>query len=88
MIKNRSFMLGMGTGLITGALLLQLAMIGQGQSQQSSIDPKNMTREQLEKAAAELNLQINDSSDPKMTEEEWRNKVIKEGNKIRLHPKG
>ncbi|MBE0344445.1 peptidase, partial [Paenibacillus sp. 28ISP30-2] len=24
MIKNRSFMLGMGTGLITGALLLQL----------------------------------------------------------------
>ncbi|MFC7560870.1 hypothetical protein ACFQY3_20890 [Paenibacillus farraposensis] len=40
MIKNRSFMLGMGTGLITGALLLQLAMIGQGQSQQSPIDPK------------------------------------------------
>lgn len=56
MIKNRSFMLGMGTGLITGALLLQLAMIGQGQSQQSSTDPKNMTREQLEKAAAGLNL--------------------------------
>ncbi|MBP1175853.1 endolytic transglycosylase MltG [Paenibacillus sp. FSL M7-0802] len=86
MIKNRSFMLGMGTGLITGALLLQLAMIGQGQSQQSSTDPKNMTREQLEKAAAELNLQISDSSDPKMTEEEWRNKVIKEGNKTPVAP--
>ncbi|WP_431089389.1 endolytic transglycosylase MltG [Paenibacillus sp. 8b26] len=87
MIKNRSFMLGMGTGLITGALLLQLAMIGQGQSQPSSVDPKNMTREQLEEAAAGLNLQISDSSDPKMTEEEWRNKVIKEGNKTPVAPK-
>lgn len=86
MIKNRSFMLGMGTGLVTGALLLQLAMIGQGQSQQSAIDPKNMTREQLEKAAAGLNLQISDSSDPKMTEEEWRKKVIKEGNKTPTAP--
>ncbi|WP_025719839.1 endolytic transglycosylase MltG [Paenibacillus sp. 1-18] len=86
MIKNRSFMLGMGTGLVTGALLLQLAMIGQGQSQPSSMDPKNMTREQLEKAAAGLNLQISDSSDPKMTEEEWRNKVIKEGSKTPTTP--
>ncbi|MEC0183361.1 endolytic transglycosylase MltG [Paenibacillus peoriae] len=86
MIKNRSFMLGMGTGLVTGALLLQLAMIGQGQSQPSSIDPKNMTREQLEKAAAGLNLQISDPSDPKMTEEEWRNKVIKEGSKTPTAP--
>ncbi|WP_225999349.1 endolytic transglycosylase MltG [Paenibacillus sp. BJ-4] len=86
MIKNRSFMLGMGTGLVTGALLLQLAIIGQGQSQQSSIDLKNMTREQLEKAAAGLNLQISDSSDPKMTEDEWRNKVIKEGSKTPTAP--
>lgn len=86
MIKNRSFMLGMGTGLITGALLLQLAMIGQGQSQQSPIDPKKMTREQLEQAAARLNLQISDSSDPRMTEEEWRNKVIKEGSKTPTAP--
>ncbi|MFK4339989.1 MULTISPECIES: peptidase [unclassified Paenibacillus] len=87
MIKNRSFMLGMGTGLITGALLLQLAMIGQGQSQPSSADPKNMTREQLEETAARLNLQISESSDPKMTEEEWRDKVIKEGNKTPVAPK-
>jgi hypothetical protein len=86
-IKNRSFMLGMGTGLITGALLLQLAMIGQGQSQQTSADPTSLTREQLEEAAAGLNLQISDSSDPKMTEEEWRNKVIKEGNKTPAAPK-
>lgn len=28
MIKNRSFMLGLGTGLIAGALLLQLMLSG------------------------------------------------------------
>ncbi|MFC7560869.1 hypothetical protein ACFQY3_20885 [Paenibacillus farraposensis] len=45
-----------------------------------------MTREQLEQAAARLNLQISDSSDPRMTEEEWRNKVIKEGRKTPTAP--
>ncbi|MFB5266599.1 peptidase [Paenibacillus enshidis] len=78
MIKNRTFMLGMGTGLILGALLLQLAMIGQGKSNGSAA-PRELTREQVEAEAQRLGLQVNDSDESLMTEEEWRQKVIDEG---------
>lgn len=84
MIKNRSFMLGMGAGLIVGALLLQLAIIGQGQTQQSASKSTDLTREQVETAANRMNLQVTDTTDKLMTEEDWRNKVIQEGSK---HPK-
>lgn len=53
MIKNRSFMLGLGAGLISGALLLQL-MISAGAAP--------MTKEQLLKEAAKLNLTVTDKA--------------------------
>ncbi|AIQ69397.1 hypothetical protein [Paenibacillus graminis] len=53
MIKNRSFMLGLGTGLISGALLLQLMLSG---------GAAPMTKEQLLKEAAKLNLTVTDKA--------------------------
>ncbi|MBW4083274.1 hypothetical protein [Paenibacillus sp. S150] len=54
MIKNRSFMLGLGAGLILGALLLQL-MISGGASP--------LTKEQLIKEAARLNLTVAETAE-------------------------
>ncbi|WP_042199195.1 hypothetical protein [Paenibacillus camerounensis] len=51
MIKNRSFMLGLGAGLIAGALLLQLMISG-------GVAP--LTREELVRQAALLNLTVTD----------------------------
>ncbi|MDQ0193461.1 hypothetical protein [Paenibacillus wynnii] len=62
MIKNRSFMLGLGFGLLSGAILLQL-MITAGTAQP--------TKEQVIKEAAKLNLKVIAESDNLLTQEEW-----------------
>lgn len=85
MIKKRLFIFGLGTGLIAGALLLQLALIGQAQSV-SSLNTQELTREQLEEAAARLDLKVIESSEELMTEDEWREKVIEQGNKTPADP--
>ncbi|WP_054941054.1 endolytic transglycosylase MltG [Paenibacillus ihuae] len=57
MIKNRSFMFGLGTGLISGALLLQV-MISGGAA-------PSLTKEELVQQAAKLNLTVTDpAADP------------------------
>ncbi|WP_019910438.1 hypothetical protein [Paenibacillus sp. HW567] len=60
MIKNRSFMFGLGAGLIIGALLLQL-MISAGAAP--------MSKDQLIKEAAKLNLTVADKAADKQVEE-------------------
>ncbi|CAM4258520.1 hypothetical protein [Paenibacillus typhae] len=61
MIKNRSFMLGLGTGLIAGALLLQLMLSG---------GAAPLTREELVRQAALLNLTVTDpAAEPQATVE-------------------
>ncbi|MDP4097513.1 peptidase [Paenibacillus sp. P96] len=85
MIKNRAFMLGMGMGLILGALLLQLAIIGQGQTV-AYVASDELTREELEAAAERLGLQISERDKPLMTEEEWRQKAIEQGNQAPEEP--
>ncbi|MFM9277288.1 endolytic transglycosylase MltG [Paenibacillus jiagnxiensis] len=85
MLKNRTFMLGMGTGMIAGALLLQLAIIGQGQSKAADA-PRELTREEVEVAAQRFGLQVSDSTDPLMTEEQWRQKVIEKGSQTPEEP--
>lgn len=85
MIKNRAFMLGMGTGLIAGALLLQLAIIGQGESNKADATHE-LTREEVEAAAQQLGLQITDSKEPLMTEEQWRQKAIEKGSQTPEEP--
>lgn len=63
MIKNRSFWIGLGSGLVFGGLLLQL-MISAGMS--------TPTKSQLIQEAARLNLKVSDASEKLMTEEEWK----------------
>ena len=53
MIKNRFFMLGLGAGLIAGALLLQLMIAGRAVP---------LTKEQLIKEAVKLNLTVVDKA--------------------------
>ena len=62
MIKNRFFMFGLGVGLLSGALLLQLMITAQaGQP----------TKEQVIKEAAKLNLKVSAEADKLLTKEEW-----------------
>lgn len=66
MIRNRSFMIGLGVGLIVGALLLQLMLLGQGSFN------KLQTREEVERAAALLDLKVVGEHEELMTQEEWK----------------
>lgn len=65
MMKNRQFMLGLGCGLIAGALLLQLMLIGQGGGKEL------YTREQIERAAVLAGLKVVEADQELLTEEEW-----------------
>lgn len=67
MIKNRHFMLGLGSGLIAGALLLQLMLIGQGGG-------ALYTREQIRQAAEQAGLKVVEGDQELLTEEEWLEK--------------
>lgn len=73
MIRNRQFMFGLGFGLIAGALLLQLMMFGQMQT------GKLKTKEQVEQAAAALQLKVVPADQELLTEAEWRAKTEEEG---------
>jgi len=72
MIRNRQFMMGLGAGLIAGALLLQLMMIGQGTG-------KLRTKAEVEQAAALLNLKVVEAEQELLTEEEWKKEREGEG---------
>ncbi|MHA0855994.1 hypothetical protein [Paenibacillus sp. CMAA1364] len=80
MMRSRSFMSGLGVGLIIGAALLQLMLVGERQA--NVIDTPSevtLTREQLEEQAKELDLEVVDSSDQLMTEEQWKQLKLQEG---------
>ncbi|BCG59657.1 endolytic transglycosylase MltG [Paenibacillus sp. URB8-2] len=63
MIKNRSFMIGLGCGLAGGALLLQL-MISAGMA--------TPTKAQIIREATKLNLKVSGAEDKLLTAEEWQ----------------
>ncbi|GAB6988943.1 hypothetical protein [Paenibacillus pini] len=84
MIRNRSFMTGLGIGLLIGALLLQLMLMGQGQSVVESQNPQvKLTKEQLEEQASAMKLKIVDPKDQLLTQEEWKQKVISDAAKAK-----
>ncbi|OAB41364.1 hypothetical protein PGLA_16280 [Paenibacillus glacialis] len=62
-MKNRSFMSGLGIGLIIGAILLQLMIMGEGQDSPISDQSAVLTREQIEENAKALDLKVTESSD-------------------------
>ncbi|MNJ39527.1 YceG-like family protein [compost metagenome] len=72
MFRNRHFMLGIGIGLIAGALLLQIIMIGQGQQN------KLVTEEQVKQAAEKLNLRVVGEDELLLTEEEWESRMAED----------
>lgn len=78
---NRSFLIGLGTGVIAGALLLQLIWVGQGSFRESGSGVNTeWTQQQLEAAAAELNLKVYDESAELLTSEQWEQKLQSESN--------
>lgn len=76
MIKNRMFMMGLGSGLVIAAVLLQLMWIGQGAT---ASETKELTKEQLVAAAEALDMQVVDGTDELMTEGQWEEKKLGEG---------
>ncbi|MNO11974.1 YceG-like family protein [compost metagenome] len=69
MFKNRHFMMGLGIGLIVGAVLLQLMNLGQRYSGQLA------TKQQIEEAAGKLGLKVVENEAELLTEEEWKLKM-------------
>ncbi|KZS43719.1 hypothetical protein AWU65_26900 [Paenibacillus glucanolyticus] len=75
MIKNRTFMMGLGSGLVVGAILLQLMWIGQGST---ASDTKDLTKEQLMAAAEALDMQVIEHSEELLTADQWEEKKLSE----------
>ncbi|ANA83143.1 hypothetical protein C7121_17375 [Paenibacillus glucanolyticus] len=75
MIKNRTFMMGLGSGLVVGAILLQLMWIGQGST---ASDAKDLTKEQLMAAAEALDMQVIEHSEELLTADQWEEKKLSE----------
>ena len=69
MMKNRHFMFGLGCGLIIGALLLQLMLIGQNMGGQLH------TKEQIEQAAERAGLRVSELNEELLTEEQWQERT-------------
>ncbi|NMO96187.1 endolytic transglycosylase MltG [Paenibacillus lemnae] len=74
MIKNRIFWNGLGLGLILGAVLLQFMILGERGIQPQEPAAEEWSREELERAAETLNLQVNEVSEELLTEEQWAEK--------------
>ncbi|PJN56041.1 hypothetical protein PAEVO_27640 [Paenibacillus sp. GM2FR] len=76
MIKNRTFMMGLGSGLVIGAVLLQLMWIGQGTTAATT---EEITKEQLMAAAEAMDMQVFEGSEELLTAEQWEEKRLSDG---------
>lgn len=85
-MDKRSLWIGLGSGMIVGAVLLQLATVGQNALSESSLDPElataNLTKEQLEAAAKSMDMKLIASDDELYTEAEWVNKKKQESSEL------
>ncbi|MNS26281.1 YceG-like family protein [compost metagenome] len=75
-MKNRTFMVGLGAGLILGALLLQIMLIGQG-NESSQL----LTKQQVQEAAERLGMKVYEGTEQVLTAQEWEAKAKVEGQK-------
>jgi len=71
-MKNRSFMSGLGIGLIIGAILLQLMIVGEGQVSTTADQSADLTRQQIEEKAKAMDLKVIESSEQLLTKEQWQ----------------
>lgn len=84
-MDKRSLWIGLGSGMIVGAVLLQLATVGQNALSDSNLDPEqpaNWTKEQLETAAKSLDLKLVGSEEELYTESEWVEKKKQESSEL------
>ncbi|MEC0373049.1 endolytic transglycosylase MltG [Paenibacillus chibensis] len=81
MIKNRSFMIGLGSGLLVGALLLQLMNVGTAAQVLSDAPADKLTKEQLQEQAEAMDMELVDAGDKRMTEEEWKQQMVDKSSK-------
>lgn len=85
-MDKRSLWIGLGSGMIVGAVLLQLATVGQNALSESNLDPDvataNLTMEQLETAAKSMDMKLVASDDELYTETEWVAKKKQESSEM------
>ncbi|MET3942800.1 hypothetical protein ABIC22_005612 [Paenibacillus sp. PvP094] len=87
-MDKRSLWIGIGTGMIIGAVLLQLATVGQNALSDSSLetDPAataaNLTKEELELVAKSMDLKLVGTEDELYTEAEWVQKKKQESSEM------
>ncbi|MHA7581242.1 hypothetical protein B2I21_12005 [Chryseobacterium mucoviscidosis] len=85
-MDKRSLWIGLGSGMIAGAVLLQLATVGQNALSESNLDPDvataNLTMEQLEAAAKSMDMKLVASDDELYTETEWVAKKKQESSEL------
>ncbi|MEO2204037.1 peptidase [Paenibacillus pabuli] len=85
-MDKRSLWIGIGTGMIVGAVLLQLATVGQNALSDSSLETEpataNMTKEELESAAKSMDLKLVGTEDELYTEAEWVEKKKQESSEM------
>ncbi|RAW16996.1 endolytic transglycosylase MltG [Paenibacillus taichungensis] len=85
-MDKRSLWIGLGSGMIVGAVLLQLATVGQNALSESNLDPElataNLTMEQLEAAAKSMDMKLVASDDELFTEAEWVAKKKQESSEL------
>ena len=84
-MDKRSLWIGIGSGMIIGAILLQLATVGQKALSDTNLEPTqsaNWTKEQLETAAKSLDMKVVDAQDELYTESEWVEKKKQESSKM------
>jgi cytoskeletal protein RodZ len=77
MMKNRSFLFGLGTGLIAGALLLQLMISG---------GAAPLTKEQVLQGAEKLNMKVIDESAESSSDEVVETNDMAEGSQENVEP--
>lgn len=85
-MDKRSLWIGLGSGMIIGAILLQLATVGQNALSDSALDSDqvaaDLTKEQLEAAAKNLDMRLVDSDEELFTEAEWVLKKKQESSEL------
>ena len=84
-MDKRSLWMGIGSGIIIGAVLLQLATVGQKALSDSNLEPvqpENWTKEQLETAAKSLDMKLVGTQEELYTEAEWVEKKKQESSNM------
>ncbi|WP_128101419.1 endolytic transglycosylase MltG [Paenibacillus sp. DCT19] len=85
-MDKRSLWIGLGSGMIVGAILLQLATVGQNALSDSALVTDqvvaDLTKEQLEEAAKNLDMRLVDPDEELLTETEWVQKKKQESSEL------